>query len=327
MFEKSTGKFRPAPLLGRVLCEPKITLSRIAGRRAHALNEKSMHGLSFFVIMTTMNRTEERAYAKLNLTLGVRAKRMDGYHELDMLMQTVDLYDTVTVTRARDVEVTCAGMLLPYRNTLRTAAELYRALTGRGAHIRVVKRIPQEAGLGGGSADAAAVLRAMDRLYGEIDRRQLYEIGRKTGADVPFCLYGGLCRAEGIGELLTPLSGMPLHAVIVKPESGVSTRALFQALTLPRKLPDTAAAIRALANGDLAALAPLLFNALEEPACALVPDIGRLKARLLETGAAAACMTGSGSAVFGLYETQSAACDAARALTPDAPFCIAVESV
>ena len=167
----------------------------------------------------------------------------------------------------------------------------------------------------------------MDRLYGEIDRRQLYEIGRKTGADVPFCLHGGLCRAEGIGELLTPLSGMPLHAVIVKPESGVSTRALFQALTLPRKLPDTAAAIRALANGDLAALAPLLFNALEEPACALVPDIGRLKARLLETGAAAACMTGSGSAVFGLYETQSAACNAARALTPDAPFCIAVESV
>ena len=101
---------------------------------------------------------QERAYAKINLTLGVTGRRADGYHLLDSLMVTIDLHDEVTVTRSREVIVTCTGMLLPYRNTLRAAAERYRALTGRGARIHVYKRIPAEAGLGGGSADAAAAL-------------------------------------------------------------------------------------------------------------------------------------------------------------------------
>ena len=191
---------------------------------------------------------QERAYAKINLTLGVTGRRADGYHLLDSLMVTIDLHDEVTVTRSREVIVTCTGMLLPYRNTLRAAAERYRALTGRGARIHVYKRIPAEAGLGGGSADAAAALRALQRMYGEAEERDLYDIALRVGADVPFCLKGGLCRVQGVGEALTPLRmEAQLHLALARPRQGVSTGKLFRALTLPQPLPDTAGALAALA--------------------------------------------------------------------------------
>ncbi len=273
-----------------------------------------------------MKTVQERAYAKLNLTLGVRSRRTDGYHELDMLMQTVDLFDTVSVEKASEITVISTGAFLPYDNTLRRAAEYYRALTGRGAAIRVHKNIPAQAGLGGGSADGAAVLRALDALYGEVDRATLYEIARKVGADVPFCLKGGLCRAEGIGEILTPFEGMKLHTVIVKPERGVSTGELFRALTLPRRMPDTLSAIAAISRKDLPALSRLLFNALEEPAEEQVPEIGEYRRLLLEEGAAGAVMTGSGSAVFGLFENREKA-EAAAGKLSHLPFCRVAESV
>ena len=264
---------------------------------------------------------QERACAKVNLTLGVTGRRSDGYHTLDSLMVTTDLCDDVTVTRCREVIVTCTGMFLPYRNTLRAAAERYRALTGRGARIHVYKRIPAEAGLGGGSADAAAVLRAMQRLYGEAEERDLYDIALRVGADVPFCLQGGLCRAQGVGEVLTPFRlGAPLHLVLAKPAAGVSTRALFERLNLPQPLPDTARAMAALSGGDVRALGPLLCNALQAEAEALVPEIGTLRQRLLALGALGACMTGSGSAVFGLFETPEAAAAACAAIAEE-PAC------
>lgn len=262
-----------------------------------------------------------RACAKVNLTLGVTGRRRDGYHTLDSLMVTTDLCDDVTVTRCREVIVTCTGMFLPYRNTLRAAAERYRALTGRGARIHVYKRIPAEAGLGGGSADAAAVLQGMQRLYGEAEERDLYDIALRVGADVPFCLKGGLCRAQGVGEVLTPLRlGAPLHLVLAKPAAGVSTRALFERLPLPQPLPDTARAMAALSGGDVRALGPLLCNALQAEAEALVPEIGTLRQRLLALGALGACMTGSGSAVFGLFETPEAAAAACAAIAEE-PAC------
>ena len=264
---------------------------------------------------------QERACAKVNLTLGVTGRRSDGYHTLDSLMVTTDLCDDVTVTRCREVIVTCTGMFLPYRNTLRAAAERYRALTGRGARIHVYKRIPVEAGLGGGSADAAAVLRAMQRMYGEAEERDLYDIALRVGADVPFCLQGGLCRAQGVGEVLTPFRlGAPLHLVLAKPAAGVSTRALFERLNLPQPLPDTARAMAALSGGDVRALGPLLCNALQAEAEALVPKIGTLRQRLLALGALGACMTGSGSAVFGLFETAEAAAAACAAIAEE-PAC------
>jgi 4-diphosphocytidyl-2-C-methyl-D-erythritol kinase len=261
-----------------------------------------------------MDRITQRAYAKLNLTLGVLYKRSDGYHALDSIMQSIDLFDTVTIERASDVLVTSTGMLLPFDNTVRRAVEKYRALTGRGAHVRVEKRIPAEAGMGGGSADAAATLSGMQKLYGEVDEPTLMEIGAAVGADVPFCMRGGLQRAEGIGEVLTPLNGPKLNFVVLKPRQGVSTKKLFSMLKLPRRMPDTAGCIKALAEGDLNALSALLFNALEEPAIELVPEIKAAKQALLDAGALNACMSGSGSAVFGLFPDEKSARDACAGL-------------
>lgn len=274
-----------------------------------------------------MQTVTKFAYAKLNLTLGVLGRRADGYHALDTLMQSVSLYDTVSADRASDIIVTAVGMRLPYDNTVRRAAERYCALACGGAHLRIIKRIPSQAGMGGGSADAAAALRCLDALYGRLDEETLYRIALCVGADVPFCLHGGLCRAEGVGEALTPLlAARKLHFLVVKPERGVSTGALFRALTLPRALPNTGAAMAALAAGDVPALGKLLQNALEPPAAALVPEIAAIKGTLLEAGALGASMTGSGSAVFGLFDTKENA-EAALPAVAAYPFARVCESV
>ena len=263
---------------------------------------------------------EELAQAKLNLTLGVLYKREDGYHALDTIMQTVSLFDRVLVEKSRTVEVHVTGMTLPQENTMYKAATLYKAATGCGAKIRCEKRIPAEAGMGGGSADAAAVLRGLQRLHRMADDRTLKEIALSVGADVPFLLYGGTCRCEGVGEILTPFPlGKRLWFVIAKPEKGVSTRELFSRLPLPRPQIRTLSAVAALARGDIKALAPLMQNVLEPAAIELVPEIGILKQKLLDAGAVAAQMTGSGSAVFGLFESEEAA-NAALPAVSDAAF-------
>ena len=263
---------------------------------------------------------EELALAKLNLTLGVLYKREDGYHALDTIMQTVSLFDRVIVEKSRTVEVHVTGMTLPQDNTMVRAAMLYQKATGCGAKIRCEKRIPAEAGLGGGSADAAAVLRGLQRLHRMADDRTLNGIALSVGADVPFCLHGGTCRCEGVGELLTPFAlKNRLWFVIAKPKEGVSTRELFSRLPLPRPRVRTLSAVAALAKGDLVSLAPLMQNVLEPAAIELVPEIGTLKQKLLDAGAIAAQMTGSGSAVFGLFETEEAA-NAALPAVSDAAF-------
>ena len=254
-----------------------------------------------------MERVEEKAYAKLNLTLGVLYKRMDGYHALDTLMQTVSLYDRVTVAPSKTVEVHVTGAELPFENTMYKAALAYKQLSGKGAFITCEKRLPSEAGMGGGSADAAAVLRGLQRLHRMLTDKELKEIALQVGADVPFCLQGGLCRCEGVGEILTPVAGPSLQFALVKPPRGVSTKALFQSLSLPRKRVETVRCLAKLGQNDLPGAAAYMENALEAPAIDLVPEIGQIKAALLERGALAACMTGSGSAVFGLFVTEEGA--------------------
>ncbi len=273
-----------------------------------------------------MNIIEELALAKLNLTLGILYKRQDGYHAIDTIMHTVSLFDRVYVEKSRTVEVTVTGMTLPPDNTMVRAAELYRQETGCGARIRCEKRIPAEAGLGGGSADAAAVLRGLQRLHRMCDDATLRRIALQVGADVPFCLVGGTCRCEGVGEILTPFAvPKKLHFVLCKPEKGVSTGALFRALPLPRPRVDTFAAMAALAKDDLDTLAKSMQNVLEPPAIALVPEIGALKQQLLDAGALAAQMSGSGSSVFGLFRTAQEADAALEKI--DAPFKQAVHSL
>lgn len=268
-----------------------------------------------------MNTVTEKAYAKVNLTLGVLYKRPDGYHALDGLMQTVDLYDTVTLEKSTGITVTASGMVLPYRNTLRRAAELFYEQTGLGASIHVTKRIPAEAGMGGGSADGAAVLRGLNRLHDHpLPERLLPALALKVGADVPFLLRGGLQRAQGVGEILTPLPYQSLWLVLAKPAAGVSTAALFSSLALPLPKPDTLAAAKAVRAGDAKALAPLLFNAMEEAAVSILPEIGSLKRTLLSLGALNAVMTGSGSTVFGLFATEEEAETAAAYLKGLVPF-------
>lgn len=273
-----------------------------------------------------MKLVEELALAKVNLTLGILYKRQDGYHAIDTIMHTVSLFDRLWIQPSRTVEVTVTGMTLPADNTMTRAAELYRRETGCGAKIRCEKRIPAEAGLGGGSADAAAVLRGLQRLHRMCDDDALRRIALSVGADVPFCLVGGTCRCEGVGEVLTPfVPGTRLHFVLCKPAQGVSTAALFRSLPLPRPRVETMRAMAALGKGDLEALAPLLQNVLEPAAVSLVPAIGDLKRQLLDAGALAAEMTGSGSAVFGLFRSEE---DAKTALPKiDAPFKEVVHSL
>ena len=266
------------------------------------------------------------AYAKLNLTLDILGKRDDGYHELRMVMQTVSLCDDVTVTLTDGTGVACrvAGAELPCdeRNLAVKAANAFCEALGYhgGIDIALTKRIPSEAGMAGGSADAAAVLCVLrDLIAPTLTDERLETIGARVGSDVPFCVRGGTQLAEGRGERLTVLKNAPrLYAAVCKPDFPISTPALFQrsdrvALT---DRPDTAALLAALEAGDAAALCASVKNVFEQ----VLPDgqrtrIEDIKHALLVHGAECAAMTGSGSAVFGLFREEDvcrAACGALR---------------
>ena len=254
-----------------------------------------------------MEFVELNAYAKINLTLEVLARRADGYHELRMVMHSIGICDTLRIEKAPrgEISVEC-DLPLPESNTAYRAAELFMAEKGcGGVRIRLEKNVPSEAGLGGGSADAAGVLHGMQLLYGGIDESRIYEIGKQVGADVPFCLHGGSALSCGIGERLTALEPVQLPLLVVKGDRGVSTGALFASLS-PKDMHDD----ERIAQGMTAALsqsideaAKRLYNALSPAAEALVPEIAEQRKRLLEAGALGACMSGSGSAVFGIFES------------------------
>ena len=262
-----------------------------------------------------MDRITLRACGKLNLSLDIVGVREDGYHLMDMVMQSVSVFDRVTVEKAESLD----PGLFPYgeQDIAYRAAQAFFAAAGipGGARVRVEKRIPSEAGMAGGSADGAAVLVALDRLYGTGMGEKLVPIGEKVGADVPFCLTGGTARVEGIGERVTPLPFFDRGCyLVVKPPFGISTPAAFRAFHrsgAPRR-PDTAGMIAAMARGDLPALETLSENVLE--AAAARPEIGEIRRALREAGAAFSRMTGSGSAVFGLFETEGAAAAARGAV-------------
>ena len=289
--------------------------------------------------MEYANRLSIKANAKINLTLEVLGLRGDGYHELRSVMHSVGISDGIRMERFPAAEGAPRVLVesdapLPYMNTARRAAEGYLAALlsrglpdgGAGVGILIEKRIPSEAGLGGGSADAAAVLRGMQRLFPDIGEEALYALGRSVGADVPFCLHGGCALCEGVGERLTTLPAARLHLLIVKPERGVSTGALFRALDESGEPParDRSAplvsALKALCgdvrNGTkarLGLLASRLMNDLSPAAEALVPEIAAYRERLLALGALGAEMTGSGSCVFGVFGSREAALRASLA--------------
>lgn len=264
------------------------------------------------------------ARAKINWTLDIVGKREDGYHLMDMLMQPVELADELTLEKTENgLTLTVSGyprVKAGPDNLALRAAQALQAQTGYrgGASIHLHKRIPVGAGLGGGSADAAGVLAGLNRLWETgLTQPELEALGLRLGADVPFCLRGGLQRAQGVGEKLTPMAcGGLFWLVILQPCPGLSTREVFGRFHLDARenRPDTQAAATALAAGDWRGLCRSLGNVLQGVSAELRPEIGEGIAALREHGAAGAWMTGSGSAVFGLFTRAQVAREAQQEL-------------
>lgn len=252
-----------------------------------------------------------KAYAKINLGLDVLRHRADGYHEVRMVMQTVDLYDEVTVTvkDAPGIMLSCdaPGVPVDARNlACRAAAVLTDAFSlPCGVHIDLKKRIPAAAGMAGGSSDAAAVLHAVNELFAlGLDNEALAGYGVRLGADVPYCVYGGTMLAEGIGERLTRVTQAPTCGVLIaKPELEVSTKEVYENLHVDelRAHPDIDGLLASIAAQDVDGIASRLGNVLETVTAPTYPVIGQLKTLMVENGAKGALMSGSGPTVFGLF--------------------------
>ena len=267
-----------------------------------------------------MDKVTVLAPAKLNLSLDIVGLLPGGYHGLDMVMQAVTLYEKVELEKSREITLELPGSPLKAdeKNTAWQAARrfLEAANIRGGARITVHKAIPAQAGMAGGSADAAAVLVGLNRLYGgPLSFCRLLELGARVGADVPFSLMGGTCRVQGKGAILKALPPCPdCRFVIVMPEEGVSTPAAFARYDrMPAAYhPDVEALEEAVRNKDLSALCLAAGNALQP--CSGTEETGHICRLLRQEGAAAALMTGSGAAVFGIFEDETVAEQARRAL-------------
>ena len=267
-----------------------------------------------------MRAITRSAPAKLNLTLDILGRRPDGFHEMRMVMQSISLADTVTVgtgtgTGAVTVSADRADLPAGPENIAWKAAMAFYHGTGipnDGTEIRLEKRIPMQAGMAGGSADGAAVLRALrDLLAPELPDRELEKLAEQVGSDVPFCVRGGTALAEGRGERLTDLPPMPdCRILLCKPDFGLSTPALFGRVRTEalENRPDLPAVERALAAGDLEALARRLGNVFEQVLNSEERAAIRwIETQMLKNGALSAVMTGSGPTVFGLFLGELAA--------------------
>lgn len=258
--------------------------------------------------MTTLY---EAAYAKLNLTLDVLGKREDGYHDLQSVMQTISIRDDIEIDvgTGKPWRLLCSDETLPTdeHNLAWKAADVFCRTMNRdpdGLEIRIVKRIPSGAGMGGGSADAAAVLRALNRHYGEpLSVLALAELGAQVGSDVPFCVLGGTAMVEGRGERLRKLPNMPdCIFVVCKPDFSVSTPELYEKIdrvAIPQR-PDNRAMETALLAGDLGAVAENLCNVFDPVVTSEHLELNYIKSICHSYGALNQQMTGSGSAVFAI---------------------------
>ncbi len=270
-----------------------------------------------------MTMLQFKAHAKINWALNITGRRADGYHLLDMVMQTIDLHDDMTFEDAQEITLSVDGAI-PCDADKNLAVRAARALNARagtshGARIALKKRIPARAGLGGGSADCAATLRALNALWGlHLSDDALMDIGATLGADVPFCLTGGLCRVRGIGEVLDRAPAAPeIPLVLVTPGGGLSTAEVFARWDrgrFPDVTLDAPALVDAVADRRLDAVDRLCANALTAPAVGLMPEIGAIITDLRRLGARAAFMTGSGSTAVGAFDDPAAARRAADAL-------------
>ena len=268
------------------------------------------------------------ANAKINLTLDILGVRSDSYHEVEMVMQSVRLFDTIRLERAYDgidLKMDAPGIPLDETNLAWKAAQLFLDICKiqAGVAIEIEKRIPIAAGLAGGSADAAGTIIGMNRLFGTgLSEQELCSLGAKIGSDVPFCIEGGTMLATGRGEILHRLPDLPpLFVVLAKPPVSVSTAWAYRTYdeTGSSRHPDTSAMLEALSNGRVEDIANNLVNVLEESTIKAHPIVGDYKRVLAENGTMASLMSGSGPTVFAFAWTEKDANCAAAALSRNYP--------
>ena len=262
-------------------------------------------------IVINMEQIRKNAYAKINLGLDVLRKRADGYHEVKMIMQTVDIYDTLTFTKREqpgillktDKEELSAGAdNLIYRAA---ACLINKAGISQGVEIELQKRIPIAAGMAGGSTDAAATLMGLNELFSlNYSLEILQKLGVTLGADIPYCLMGGCALSEGIGEILTKLPSPPqCNLVIAKPDINVSTKFVYENLHADTLIfhPDIDGMTEAVRTGSLKGITDRLGNVLETVTVREYPVIDKIKTLMKNAGAENALMSGSGPTVFGIF--------------------------
>ncbi len=272
-----------------------------------------------------MQQITIHANAKINLALDVLNRRPDGYHTVRMIMQSLALCDTLTLrkTETPGIQLTAQNpehypdVTWDEHNLIYKAARLFMDTypTEGGVHITIDKQIPSAAGLAGGSSDAAATLKGMNQLFDkELSMKELQALGVKLGADVPYCIQLGTALSEGIGEFLTPLKPAPaLYCTLVKPETAVSTKYVYEHLNLAEAHhPDIDTALAAIEAGDIHKLCANLDNILEPVARTLCPEVVEIEEKMKELGALGVCMSGSGPTVFGLFTDGNAAIEASE---------------
>lgn len=273
-----------------------------------------------------MDRVYEKAYGKINLSLDVLGRRANGYHDVSMVMQTVDLYDVITLRKLSDrdgiiLTTDVDNIPLDEGNIVYKAIKLVKEEYGIdiGVSADIKKRLPVAAGMGGGSADAAAALRGMNTLFElGLKSERLEELGVRLGADVPFLIKGGIALAEGIGEKLTALPAFPeCSLVIVKPNVSVSTKEVYEAFDSLTEVvhPDIKKLTGSLGKEDLRYIVKLLGNVLEDVTIKKHGIIDEIKRLLIENGAVFSMMTGSGPTVFGIFENEEKAVMAGERLS------------
>lgn len=278
-----------------------------------------------------MERLTLAAYAKINLSLDVVGKRPDGYHLLEMVMQSVSLHDTVQLQKntTGDIRLTCTDPAIPgdEKNIAHRCAALFlqQCNISSGVDIHIEKRIPSGAGLAGGSADGAAVLVGLNQLFhAGLSENELIRLGVQIGADIPFCICGGTKLCKGIGEVITPLPALPDCTILLcKPSISIDTAEAFRQIdngTITHR-PDTNALCGAISKGDLSAVGSLLENAFETALPMTV--LQKIKTVFLSFGALGAGMTGSGSAMLGIFDDPAKAEACAASLKTEYPdvFC------
>lgn len=273
-----------------------------------------------------MNEVKLKAYAKINLGLDVTGRLPNGYHLVKMIMQSVNIYDVLTLTRTEEgISISTDECELPTNedNLIYKAAKLMfdtYSLPG-GVHIHLVKHIPIAAGMAGGSTDAAATMKGIIQLFHlEVSPAELMKLSVPIGADVPYCILGGTALAEGIGEVLTPLLPAPnCYLLVAKPNINVSTKYVYEHLDASSDIehPDIDGMVEAIKNGSLQGILDRLGNVLETVTVAAHPIISEIKEKMIDFGAAGSMMSGSGPTVFGIFLDEKKAAEAYQYFTDE----------